>query len=77
MNIMLTKPNLIHARAAIQVEIEEGCDFDYAIETAQIVYELTDEEMKQVLDDLKKSVWYNDWLNTLSMYERRLYENEK
>ena len=74
---MLTKPNLIHARAAIQVEIEEGCDFDYAIETAQIVYELTDEEMKQVLDDLKKSVWYNDWLNTLSMYERRLYENEK
>lgn len=54
---MLTNLNLIHARAAIQVEVEEGLDWDYAVETAQIVYKLTDEELIDVLQEIKESVW--------------------
>lgn len=57
---MLIDPKLIHARAAIQVEVEEGVDFDYAIETTEIVYELTPEELKQVLESIKNSFWYED-----------------
>lgn len=55
---MLIDSNLIHARAAIQVEIEEGLDWDYAVETAQIVYELTNKELADILQDIRESIWY-------------------
>jgi hypothetical protein len=54
---VLINPNLIHARAAIQVDIEEGLDWDYAVETAQIVYKLTNEELIDVLQEIKGSIW--------------------
>lgn len=58
--VMLTNLNLIHARAAIQVDIEEGCDIAYATETAQIVYELTIDETIDIVKDIKESVWYKN-----------------
>jgi hypothetical protein len=59
---MLTNPNLIHARAAIQVEIEEGCDWDYAVETIQIVYDLTEKELTDILTDIENSIWHKNRL---------------
>lgn len=57
---MLTDPNLIHARAAIQVNIEEGCDWEYAVETVQIVYSLTEKDTIGVLLDIVGSIWYKN-----------------
>lgn len=62
--IILTEPNLIHARAAIQVEVEEGCDWEYAVETVQIVYNLTEKDTVNILLDIMDSIWYKDRLDT-------------
>lgn len=58
---MLTDINLIHARAAIQIDVEEGHTFEHAIETAEIVYELSDKEIKQVIESIETSLWYLDY----------------